>query len=41
MIMEVIFEKTRRGLIRFKGVVLVDGKVVCEVTMMCVRSREV
>ena len=30
MIMEVTFEKTRRGLTRFKGVALVDGKVVCE-----------
>ncbi len=30
MIMEVTFEKTRRGLTRaFKGVALVDGKVVC------------
>ncbi len=28
MIMEVTFEKTRRGLTRFKGVALVDGKVV-------------
>ncbi|MDI4746118.1 hypothetical protein MJL33_34195, partial [Salmonella enterica subsp. enterica serovar Kentucky] len=27
MIMEVTFEKTRRGLTRFKGVALVDGKV--------------
>ncbi|HCI6872926.1 TPA: 3-hydroxyacyl-[acyl-carrier-protein] dehydratase FabZ, partial [Klebsiella variicola subsp. variicola] len=25
---------------RFKGVALVDGKVVCEATMMCARSRE-
>ncbi|ENU1350706.1 MAG: 3-hydroxyacyl-[acyl-carrier-protein] dehydratase FabZ, partial [Klebsiella pneumoniae] len=24
----------------FKGVALVDGKVVCEATMMCARSRE-
>ena len=40
MIMEVTFEKTRRGLTRFKGVALVDGKVVCEATMMCARSRE-
>ena len=39
MIMEVTFEKTRRGLTRFKGVALVDGKVVCEATMMCARSR--
>ncbi|HGZ2087989.1 TPA: 3-hydroxyacyl-[acyl-carrier-protein] dehydratase FabZ, partial [Escherichia coli] len=23
-----------------KGVALVDGKVVCEATMMCARSRE-
>ena len=37
---EVTFEKTRRGLTRFKGVALVDGKVVCEATMMCARSRE-
>ncbi len=35
MISEVTFEK-RRGLTRFKGVALVDGKVVCEATMMCV-----
>ncbi|TYN37597.1 3-hydroxyacyl-ACP dehydratase FabZ, partial [Salmonella enterica subsp. enterica serovar Typhimurium] len=34
MIMEVSFEKTRRGLTRFKGVALVDGKVGCEATMM-------
>lgn len=34
------FRKTRRGLTRFKGVALVDGKVVCEATMMCARSRE-
>ncbi|MDU1458620.1 MAG: 3-hydroxyacyl-[acyl-carrier-protein] dehydratase FabZ, partial [Klebsiella sp.] len=40
MIMEVTFEKTRRGLTRFKGVATVDGKVVCEATMMCARSRE-
>jgi 3-hydroxyacyl-[acyl-carrier-protein] dehydratase len=40
MVMEVTFEKTRRGLTRFKGVALVDGKVVCEATMMCARSRE-
>ena len=40
MIMEVTFEKTRRGLTRFKGVAMVDGKVVCEATMMCARSRE-
>ena len=40
MIMEVTFEKTRRGLTRFKGVALVHGKVVCEATMMCARSRE-
>lgn len=40
MIMEVTFEKTRRGLTRFKGVALVDGKVVCEATMMCARSKE-
>lgn len=39
MIMEVTFEKTRR-VTRFKGVALVDGKVVCEATMMCARSRE-
>lgn len=35
MIMEVTFEKTRRGLTRFKGVATVDGKIVCEATMMC------
>lgn len=40
MIMEVTFEKTRRGLTRFGGVATVDGKVVCEATMMCSRSRE-
>ncbi len=40
MIMEVTFEKTRRGLTRFKGVATVDGKVVCEATMMCARSKE-
>jgi 3-hydroxyacyl-[acyl-carrier-protein] dehydratase len=40
MIMEVTFEKTRRGLTRFKGVATVDGKIVCEATMMCARSRE-
>lgn len=39
--MEVIFEKMCCGLICFKGVVLVDGKVVCEVMMMCVCSWEV
>ncbi|MGK4855730.1 3-hydroxyacyl-ACP dehydratase FabZ, partial [Salmonella enterica] len=33
-------EKTRRGLTRFKGVSLVDGKFECEATMMCDRSRE-
>ena len=33
--MEVTFEKTRRGLTRFKGVATVDGKIVCEATMMC------
>ena len=40
MIMEVTFEKTRRGLTRFNGVATVDGKIVCEATMMCARSRE-
>lgn len=40
MIMEVTFEKTRRGLTRFKGVAIVDSKIVCEATMMCARSRE-
>lgn len=40
MIMEVTFEKTRCGLTRFKGVATVDGKIVCEATMMCARSRE-
>ena len=40
LILEVTFEKTRRGLTRFKGVAMVDGKVVCEATMMCARSRE-
>lgn len=40
MVMEVTFEKTRRGLTRFKGVATVDGKIVCEATMMCARSRE-
>ena len=38
MIMEVTFEKTRRGLTRFKGVATVDGKIVCEATMMCART---
>ena len=33
-------DQMRRGLTRFKGVALVDGKVVCEATMMCARSRE-
>ncbi|VFP80317.1 3-hydroxyacyl-ACP dehydratase FabZ [Candidatus Erwinia haradaeae] len=41
MIMEVNFEKTRRGLTRFKGDATVDGKIVCEAKMMCARSREV
>ncbi len=41
MIMEVTFKKTRRGLTRFTGVAMVDGKIVCEATMMCARSREV
>ena len=40
MTMVVTFQNTRRGLARFKGVALVDGKVVCEATMMCARSRE-
>lgn len=40
MLMEVTFEKTRRGLTRFKGIAMVDSKVVCEATMLCVRSRE-
>lgn len=41
MIMDVTFEKTRRGLTRFNGVATVEGKVVCEATMMCARSREI
>ncbi|VFP79647.1 3-hydroxyacyl-ACP dehydratase FabZ [Candidatus Erwinia haradaeae] len=41
MIMDVNFEKTRRGLTRFKGDATVDGKIVCEATMLCARSREV
>ncbi len=40
MIMEVTFEKTRRGLTRFKGVAMVSNKIVCEATMLCARSRE-
>ena len=32
--------KTGQAAARFKGVALVDGKVVCEATMMCARSRE-
>lgn len=34
------FRKNAPRLTRFKGVALVDGKVVCEATMMCARSRE-
>jgi predicted HicB family RNase H-like nuclease len=33
-------DKALGALTRFKGVALVDGKVVCEATMMCARSRE-
>ncbi len=40
MIMEVTFEKTRRNLTRFKGLATVEGKIACEATMMCARSRE-
>ncbi|MCK8178190.1 3-hydroxyacyl-[acyl-carrier-protein] dehydratase FabZ, partial [Erwinia amylovora] len=40
MIMEVTFEKTSRGLTRFKGVATVDGNIVCEATKMCARRRE-
>lgn len=40
MVMEVTFEKTRRGLTRFKGVAMVDNKIVCEAIMMCARSLE-
>jgi 3-hydroxyacyl-[acyl-carrier-protein] dehydratase len=40
MIMEVTCEKTRRGVTRFKGVAIVEGKVVCDATMMCARNRE-
>lgn len=40
MVMKVTFEKTRRGLTRFKGVATVDDEIVCEATMMCARSRE-
>ncbi|BAP58403.1 3-hydroxyacyl-ACP dehydratase FabZ [Candidatus Tachikawaea gelatinosa] len=40
MVMEVYFEKTCRGLTRFKGLATVDNKVVCQATMMCARSRE-
>ncbi|EEC79493.1 hypothetical protein OsI_20542 [Oryza sativa Indica Group] len=36
MVMEVTFEKTRRGLTRFKGVATVDGKIVCEATMIAI-----
>ncbi|PPI88682.1 3-hydroxyacyl-[acyl-carrier-protein] dehydratase FabZ [Candidatus Pantoea edessiphila] len=39
MIMKVILEKTRFGITRFKGVATVDGKTVCEATMMCVRRN--
>lgn len=39
MILEVIVEKTRRGITRFKGIASVENKVVCEATMMCARSR--
>lgn len=41
MFMEVTFEKTRRGVTRFKGVATVDNKIVCEATMMCARSQEI
>lgn len=41
MIIEVKFEKTRRGLTRFKGMATVEGKIVCEAMMMCARSRAV
>lgn len=40
MIMCVEFIRTRRGLTRFKGTATVDGKIVCEATMMCARNRE-
>lgn len=40
MIMSVEFIRTRRGLTRFKGIATVDGKIVCEATMMCARNRE-
>lgn len=40
MIMEVTFEKTRRGVTRFTGVATVEGEIVCDATMMCARSRE-
>ncbi|MBZ3655639.1 3-hydroxyacyl-ACP dehydratase FabZ [Salmonella enterica subsp. enterica serovar Senftenberg] len=40
MIMEVTFEKTRRGLTRFKGLRWSTVKLCAEATMMCARSRE-
>ncbi|MBW7981376.1 3-hydroxyacyl-ACP dehydratase FabZ [Enterobacillus tribolii] len=40
MILEVEFLKERRGVARFNGVAKVDGKIVCEASMMCARSRE-
>lgn len=40
MVLEVVFEKTRRGVTWFNGKAFVDGQVVCEAQMMCARSQE-
>lgn len=41
MLIEVEFVKSRRNITCFHGVTKVDGKVVCEASMMCARNKEV
>lgn len=41
MIIKVTLEKTRRNLTRFKGIAIVENKIVCEAIIMCIRSQEV
>ncbi|WMY97607.1 MAG: 3-hydroxyacyl-ACP dehydratase FabZ [Arsenophonus sp.] len=40
MIIEVIFDKSKRGLTRFKGIAIVEEKIICEAIMLCARSQE-
>ncbi|PPI88006.1 3-hydroxyacyl-[acyl-carrier-protein] dehydratase FabZ [Candidatus Pantoea edessiphila] len=38
MITKIIFEKTRCGITRFKGISTVDRHIVCEATIICARN---